>query len=150
MDYAYSCMLAAAVFRGSNSELRPTGLPGARMNSASTRPRKASKLLRVGLPDEWEVTLKLDESFPVVSLSGLQVEQMVLNLGLVVAANASSRPGVVHVTASRPKREHLLDVGDEFGAVIIMSASGPSELSTGGADATDLAARGAPEDVGWE
>lgn len=49
--------------------------------------RTASEDLAAVLPLEWQVSFSGEGKFPVVALSGLQIEQIVMNLGLLVAEN---------------------------------------------------------------
>jgi len=84
---------------------------------------RASELVRVGLSSEWKVEPEIRSDFPVVPLSGLQVEQVVLNLALVIA-DASPQPATIHIVAGRPSRQdHLMNISEEFAAVIIISTT---------------------------
>jgi signal transduction histidine kinase/CheY-like chemotaxis protein len=63
--------------------------------------RTACEDLGAVLPAAWRVSFSGEGRFQVVALSGFQVEQIVVNLGLLVA-EAQPRPGVVSVTLSQP------------------------------------------------
>jgi hypothetical protein len=99
--------------------LRTVGKP---TDKLSEHVDKAGNLIRVGLSTNWTVDVNVEEDLPPVALSGLQIEQMVLNLG-VAAADALSIPGVVRLSARRPGSDHLFNVGEEYAAVVIVSAS---------------------------
>jgi nitrogen-specific signal transduction histidine kinase len=81
---------------------------------------KASDLIRVGLHADWTVETSVEDNLPVVSLSGLQIEQVVLNL-VLAAADAMRGAGTIRITAGRPCQDHLMNVGDQFAVVVIMS-----------------------------
>lgn len=59
----------------------------------------------------------------MVPLTPVQIEQVVLNLGLLVA-DAQPQPGVISITLQKPGQGFLLDVGDRFAAVIMVSGQG--------------------------
>jgi hypothetical protein len=63
----------------------------------------------------------IEEEVPPVSLSGLQVEQIVLNLGLL-AADSVGAPGILKVSVGQPGAKALFNVGGGFGAVILITA----------------------------
>lgn len=88
---------------------------------------EAAALLRIALSPEWTVKPVIQGSYSAVPLAQVQVEQVVLNLGLLVA-DAQSRPGTVTISLNRPGQGHLLDVGDQYAAVILIH--GESVLPT--------------------
>jgi nitrogen-specific signal transduction histidine kinase len=101
------------------SHMSPVGRP---TDELGAHVAKAADLIRVGLSPSWNVEMSADDDFPVVPLSGVQIEQAVLQLGLA-AADALTKVGNVQITANRPNSEdHLLNVGDDFAAVITVSA----------------------------
>lgn len=110
---------------------------------------EAAGLLRVALSPQWTVCVKImGEHDAAVPLTPVQVEQVVLNLGLL-AADAQAQPGAVTIMLNRPGEGPLLDVGDRFAAVILISGeSSPShETGAGGlAFAADVSV--APDDGG--
>ena len=81
----------------------------------------AVSILRDALPVDWTVEDFKQEEIPPVSLSGIQVEQMILNLGLL-AAEAVGRPGVLRVEAGPPGTRPLFNVGHGFAGVILITA----------------------------
>ncbi|MBN1267970.1 MAG: hypothetical protein JXB04_00130 [Kiritimatiellae bacterium] len=90
---------------------------------------KAAGLLRVGLSSSWQVITDAETGFPTVTLSAIQIEQVVLNLGLLVADELGT-PGIVRLSVHRPTpRDPLLDIEDIFAAVILIAAhrSGDSD-----------------------
>jgi signal transduction histidine kinase len=84
--------------------------------------RRASNLARVGLSPAWTIEVVADEDCPPIAFTGVEVEQMVLNTALV-ATDALSSPGVLRIVSGRPRKDFLMDVGDEYAAVILVSAS---------------------------
>lgn len=101
------------------SRLRVVGYP---TDNLEEHVKKAGDLVRVGLSPAWKIETTVETDLPPVSLSGLQVEQVVLNLGLV-AADSMTKPGVLRVTAGKPSRAPLMDVDSGFAAVIVISAA---------------------------
>ena len=81
----------------------------------------AISILRDALPANWRVEESIEEQIPPVSLSGTQVEQIVLNLGLL-AADAVGAPGVLKVSLGLPGPKAFFNVGDGFGVVILVTA----------------------------
>jgi nitrogen-specific signal transduction histidine kinase len=83
---------------------------------------KAGGLLRVGLASAWEVITDHDRDFPIVPLSPIQIEQAVLNLGLLAADELES-PGIVRIEARKPSaHKSLAEVSEDYGAVVLISA----------------------------
>ena len=87
---------------------------------------EAAELLRVALSSKWSVRSNLEAGLPAVPLSPAQVEQVVLNLGLL-SADEQPRPGNVTISLGKPGAGHLLDVGSRFAAVILVSARADPE-----------------------
>ena len=75
------------------------GAPCEKLTEGLTR---AADLLRVGLTRPWKITLDLQGPFGPTSLSDQQVEQVVLNLGLLLA-DQSPAPGCLHIRAHAPR-----------------------------------------------
>lgn len=111
-----------ALLAGHLLEFSHVGVSGEPTDKLGEHVKKASDLVRVGLSDVWRVETDVEENLPVVPLSGLQVEQIILNLG-IVAADALQTPGSVRITASKPSKGHLLNVDDTFAAVIVVSSA---------------------------
>ena len=61
----------------------------------------AATVLRDGLSRDWSVEVNIDP-IPPVALTATQIEQMVLNLGFLVA-DTSTRPGILSITVSGPE-----------------------------------------------
>jgi len=87
---------------------------------------KAVELLKVGLSSAWSFKTEFAEKLPVVPMSPLQVEQAVLNLGLI-AADQCAGPGVLTVSVRHPKKGFDLDIDDEYGVLILISSQDTSE-----------------------
>ena len=84
----------------------------------------AAESLRATLPEGWDVQTTLTDDLPPVPLTAMQLEQTVLNLGLL-AADSLSKPGRVWITAARPGASHMLNVDPDFAAVILISVLDP-------------------------
>jgi signal transduction histidine kinase len=99
------------------------GLPTDRIEQYSAR---SAELLRIALSPAWTVTLETDSAFEPVSLSGIQIEQVILNLGLL-SADSLPRPGLIRVTVNKPGQDHLLNVKRSYAAILLISASAGAE-----------------------
>jgi len=88
----------------------------------------AIAVLRDALPANWRVEESIEEQVPPVSLSGIQIEQIVLNLGLL-AADVVGTPGILKVSVGQPGAKALFNVGSRFGAVILITAGTQDSIS---------------------
>ncbi len=95
------------------------GIPTDRLDQYTLR---SAELLRIGLSSAWTVTQETEPDFEAVALSGIQIEQVILNLGLL-AADSLGRPGAIHVSVHKPGADHLLQLNRSFAAVILLSAA---------------------------
>ena len=111
-------------------DLSRTGAQGKPCRNLAEHVENAAGLLRVGLSSAWQVVADVQKSLADVPLTDVQVEQCVVNLGLLTA-DELSKPGFLHVRAREPGQEALLDVGDEYAAVILISAYGPEPETPG-------------------
>ena len=102
-------------------ELSRSGVSGGSSNRLEENVAEAADLLRVALSSQWSVKSSLETRFPAVPLTPAQVEQVVLNLGLL-SADDQPRPGSVTISLGKPGKGHLLEVGSQFAAVILVSA----------------------------
>ena len=112
-------------------DLSRTGAQGTPCRNLAEHVVNAVALLRVGLSSEWQVVADVQKPLSPVPLTDVQVEQCVVNLGLL-AADELPKPGFVHVRVKEPGSEALLDVGDEYAAVVMISAYGPEPETPGG------------------
>ncbi len=103
-------------------DLSRSGEPGNPTNNLADNVKEAASLLRVALSHGWTVRTAINGACPTVSLTPAQVEQVLLNIGLL-AADARPRPGTVMITLSPPGNEHLLAVDRRYAAVILISTS---------------------------
>jgi signal transduction histidine kinase len=93
----------------------------------------AAETLRNSLPAHWHVELRT-ERLPPVSLSSLQMEQLILNIGLQIA-EVSREPGTLRVFAAPPSsRVHLYDVEDLYAVVVLISRTDLGQLIESNAD----------------
>ena len=80
----------------------------------------AAAVLRVALSPAWTVNTTTEGEYDATPFTSAQIEQVVLNLGLLVA-DAQLKPGVIMITLQKPGPGHLLNVGERFVAVIMVS-----------------------------
>lgn len=91
----------------------PSTLPAAHIESAA-------ETLRNMLSERWSVKTAVD-AVPTISLTGMQIEQVVLNLGLL-AADVLGKPGILEVLAGEPGTHPLLRAKDDYACVVSISA----------------------------
>jgi len=84
--------------------------------------RQAVRLLSPSLPHGWKIETQVDPDIPPIALSGIQIEQVTLNLGLL-AADTTDQPGTLRISLTRPGPDHLSNVGGDFAAVLLVSAA---------------------------
>lgn len=85
------------------------------------------------LPPNWNVNSKI-ERFGAVSLSEVQLEQVVLNVGLHVT-ESSAGPGVVYVYGGPPSKAYsILAVDDKYSGVVLISANDIEQILQAGVD----------------
>jgi len=102
-------------------ELSRTGVRGAPCDRLPEHIEKAAELLKVGLAPRWQVKVDIRGTYAAVALTPMQVEQVVLNLGLL-AADEHPRSGLIYILAAHPAAEPPLDAGEAYEAVIVVSA----------------------------
>jgi CheY-like chemotaxis protein len=108
---------------------------------------KAAELLQLGLSPAWQVQAEIRSPLSPVPMSGLQLEQAVLNLGLL-AADARSEPGVVRIIAGRPLPDSALDAGQRRAIVVLISAGDTRARSPLSYPLSELTVQRASEDGG--
>ena len=113
-----------AVLAGQLLDLSRTGVKASPCEKLAQHIESSVTLLRVGLSVDWQVIADIEGAFSTVGLTDTQVEQVIVNLGMLVA-DEQGAPGFVHVRVRQPGDESLTDVGHEFAAVAVISAYGP-------------------------
>ncbi len=112
-----------AVLAGQMLDLSRTGVRGKPCERLAEHVDKAAELLRVTLAHGWEVVTDISGEYAQLPLTDVQIEQIVLNLGLLVADELEV-PGFVHVRVRPPAGEPVLNVGEQFSAVVLVAAYG--------------------------
>ncbi len=110
-------------------DLTHTGLIHASTHRLDFFVQRAADLLRIGLSSAWTVHCETDHSFPRIPLSGIQIEQATLNLGLL-AADAVEKPGILRLTVRKPPPEMKLDLPPGTAAVLLIEASAETPDNT--------------------
>jgi len=113
-----------AALAGQLLDLSRTGVKGNPCENLESRIEEAVNLLKVALSAEWQVIADVKDTHGRIGLTDAQIEQVVVNLGLLVADELSV-PGFVHVRILPPGQEPLTQVGNDFVAVGLISAYGP-------------------------
>jgi two-component system, cell cycle sensor histidine kinase and response regulator CckA len=112
-----------AALAGQLLDLSRTGVRGKPCERMAEHAEKAAELLRVGLSAGWQVVTDFGGDDVTLPLTNVQLEQVIVNLGLLVADELGT-PGFVHIRVRPPGGEPLLDVGESFAAVILVAAYG--------------------------
>ncbi|MBI2440784.1 MAG: hypothetical protein HYV35_05365 [Lentisphaerae bacterium] len=101
-------------------ELSRTGAQDSPSENLAGNVAEATALLRTALSPQWQVLSTIQGSYPAVPLAAAQIEQVVVNLGLL-AADAQPHSGTVTISLNQPGQGRLLDVGAQYAAVILVS-----------------------------
>ncbi|OGV45760.1 MAG: hypothetical protein A2X46_09675 [Lentisphaerae bacterium GWF2_57_35] len=124
-------------------ELSRTGIKGPPCDRPAEQIQQAASLLRVGLSPGWVVQVDLVEPLGSVALTSVQIEQVILNLGLL-AADEHASAGILHILAGSSSSKPPFDTHEMFEAVIVVAAHDPgatvSETAYRLSDATTTAA----------
>ena len=83
----------------------------------------AVEKIRDSLPDAWSIEPDLQPVAPV-SFTGLQIEQIVVNLALLCADALNDR-GALRIAMRPPQPEYPFDLDTRFAGVILVDARGP-------------------------
>lgn len=126
-------------------ELSRTGVKGQPCENLRAHIEKAAELLRVGLSAEWQVATDIGVESPPVPLTDIQVEQVVLNLGLL-AADELGTPGIVGVRVRPHRQEALPGEAGEYAVVVSVSARSRDEAAAD--DAGTLEAHATASEAG--
>ncbi len=122
-------------------DLAQSAVPAQFTDAAAQFVNLAVEVLKDTISDRWKVDCSV-ASIPTVALTGLQIEQIVLNLGYL-CVDAQPAPGVLSVSLSRPGHDPSLPVGGALAGVLRISAQ-PSAAGGSGRNDSD-AMRTTPE-----
>ncbi len=101
----------------------------------------AISALRDSLPEGWQVDGQIND-VPPMTLTGLKIEQVVLNLGLLVADRASS-PGTLRIMAAAPRPDvNLLHVSNQYAGVLLVATTPLDAVSQSPATRDDASSAG--------
>lgn len=97
----------------------------------------AADRIRDSLPESWRIEATCRNPSEAVPLSAIQLEQLIVNLGLL-CADSAPEPDTLHIISAPVGPQSIFDVGAPYGVVILVSTLAPNRLD----DATaDVAAR---------
>jgi len=96
--------------------------------------RNAATTLGDALPTGWKVETEIKET-PSTSLTGMQIEQVVINLGQIIASEAGPT-GVISIILGPPGSHPLLNIAETFSGGIVLAGTG-ADLSMLHATTTD-------------
>jgi signal transduction histidine kinase/CheY-like chemotaxis protein len=107
-------------------ELARPSAGGRYVRDVSEHVHAAATSLRDSLAEGWAVECSGGD-LPPVGLTGIQLEQAIFNLGLLVA-DAYGEPATLRIDVSKPDASYLLNVGDAYaGVILIRGASGKGD-----------------------
>jgi two-component system, cell cycle sensor histidine kinase and response regulator CckA len=112
-----------AALAGQMLDLSRTGVKGSPCATFAEHVEKAAALLRVALSADWQVIADVQGNIPAVPLTDIQVEQVIVNLGLL-ASDELAKPGVLHIRVREPVSEPLMNTGKNAAVVALISAYG--------------------------
>jgi len=88
-------------------------------NIAKDHIENAVNALRDTLHDAWRVEAQI-QPLPAVAMTGIQIEQVITNLGLLIA-DAARRPGVLYVRAAPPGGEFPFKADRTSAGILVIS-----------------------------
>ncbi len=91
----------------------------------------AVDLLKNSLSDSWKVTAQFVRELPPVGITGLQLEQVVANLGLV-GADSFQEPGKLKITVNTPTNKPPFNVEPGCAGIILVETSATEDSQTNG------------------
>ena len=103
-------------------QLAGTSAPGQAAQAAGDIVHKAAGTLRDSLSLDWTVQVTVRDELPPVALTRTQIEQLVLNLGLL-AADQAGNPGKLDIILSAPGHDHLSEASSDFAGVLVVAAA---------------------------
>jgi signal transduction histidine kinase len=112
-----------AVLASQMLDLSRTGIRSKTCEHLAEHVERAADLLRVTLSADWQVITDISGDYASLPLTDVQLEQTVLNLGLLVADELAV-PGLVHLRVRPPSAEPVFNVGEQFAAVVLVAAYG--------------------------
>lgn len=84
---------------------------------------RTAELLRDTLPIGWKVETSVPGEFPAIGLTGIQIEQVLFNLG-ILSADVTRTPETVTIAAMKPGNDYLLSkTNKQFSALILVTTS---------------------------
>ena len=91
-------------------------------DSAEFHLRRTADLLRNSLPTGWQIDVAVEDDIPAIGLTGIQIEQVVFNLG-GMAADATKTPGIMKIAAIKPAPNYSADTGKHYAALVVVTTS---------------------------
>jgi len=95
--------------------------------------RNAASTLRDSLSSNWEVKTEIEDGLPAVGLSGIQVEQITHNLGLL-AADACPRPAALLISACPVARTSVHSPGRQAVTLLVGTDAPDPQADAASAD----------------
>lgn len=102
-------------------QLSQARVPGKYTRQIDEHIRNAELLLRDSIPYGWSIEATTADSIPPVPLSGSEIEQMILNLGLLLT-ELYPDPRRLRLIASPPHAAKVFNVDPRYACVVLMTA----------------------------
>lgn len=109
-------------------ELSRVNPAGSYARDVETPARRAADLLRMTLTDQVEVQCHARPGVPAVPMPEVQLEQLILHLGLQAADEGRGR-APLRIESGPPASQEPFDIPPEFGAVLMLGRAGPDGWS---------------------
>ena len=91
----------------------------------------ASDIIKTTISPPWQIEYEISPDLPSVGINGLQIEQALFNLGLLITDYASE-PNVIKIFAGRPSKNTIFDIPEKFAcAVVISTTKDPAYIMQG-------------------
>jgi len=90
--------------------------------SAEMHVNRAVRLLGDSLTRDWRTEISVNDELPAIGLTGIQLEQVIFNLGLLAADN-SPLPGTIRIAVMKPSTEYLASTGLPVAGLILLTTS---------------------------
>lgn len=107
---------------GNLMELSRQGSSGQPTNMSQEYVKSAIKLLHGSISSDWTIETDI-QPMPVVPLTGIQIEQVVLHLSML-AADTISTPGTISISTGKPSDMTAVMTDNKYAAAILIGARG--------------------------
>lgn len=91
----------------------------------------ASDTIRTTVSSLWQVEYEITPDLPEVGINGIQIEQVLFNLGLLIT-DFAPKSNVIKIFAGHPAKNTIFDVSQKFAcSIVISSTRDPAQIMQG-------------------